>query len=233
MVTVFLPCRAGSERVKNKNTRAFAGNLGGLLAIKIAQLLSCFEIDKIIVSTNDDVAMSIVTNLHGADPRVELIRRPEMLCGSHSSTDDVIKYVPTVIEHGPVLWTHVTSPFVTGYHYKEIIKRYLADMKSGDHDSLMTVTEVRTFVWNEQGPINYERTVEKWPRTQTIKPLFEVNSAAFMVDVEMISRVNDRIGRRPRLFPLDRKVSFDIDWPDDFDIAELIWHNLHNIDFES
>ena len=96
----------------------------------------------------------------------------------------------------------------------------------------MTVTEVRTFVWNEQGPINYERTVEKWPRTQTIKPLYEVNSAAFMVDVEMISRVNDRIGRRPRLLSLDRKVSFDIDWPEDFEIAQLLWHSMHNLDYE-
>lgn len=123
MVTVFLPCRAGSERVKEKNTRAFAGKSGGLLAIKISQLLSCREISKILVSTNDDVAISIVNKIHDEDRRVELIRRPEELCGSHSSTDDVIKYVPTVIEYGPVLWTHVTSPFVTGYHYKEIIKK--------------------------------------------------------------------------------------------------------------
>lgn len=37
-VAFFLPTRKGSERVKNKNTRPFAGDEGGLVEIKIKQL---------------------------------------------------------------------------------------------------------------------------------------------------------------------------------------------------
>ena len=40
-ISFFLPTRKGSERVKNKNTRPFAGIKGGLVENKIKQLLSC------------------------------------------------------------------------------------------------------------------------------------------------------------------------------------------------
>ena len=56
MITVFLPCRKGSERVKNKNHRKFCLNTDkSLFDIKIEQLLSVTLFDKIIVSTNDPI----------------------------------------------------------------------------------------------------------------------------------------------------------------------------------
>jgi CMP-N-acetylneuraminic acid synthetase len=232
MVTAFVPCRAGSERVKSKNTRPFAGRLGGILEIKIDQLLSCIDINDIIVSTNDTQVVSIVEEKFHRESRVRILPRPDYLCSSSTSTDDLISYVPTIISEGPILWTHVTSPFVAGHHYKNFIDQYLSDIESGEFDSLMSVTEIRTFVWNEQRPINYERSVEKWPRTQTIKPIYEVNSAAFLIDANLMARVGDRIGRRPRLFSLDKKVSFDIDWPDDFELAEMMWLKMANVDYE-
>ncbi|NVP54858.1 cytidylyltransferase domain-containing protein [Mycoplana rhizolycopersici] len=234
MVTAFVPCRAGSERVKFKNTREFAGRSGGLIEIKVDQLCSCNLIDNIVVSTNDNVVIDIVNNLFGDNEKVSIIRRPDELCLSSTSTDDVVKYVPSIIKDGPVLWTHVTSPFVMGYHYEDLIRQYARDIESGEFDSLMTVTDVRTFVWNDRGPINYERSVEKWPRTQTIKPLYEVNSAAFITDVSLMARLDDRIGRRPRLVSLDKRVAFDVDWPDDFDVAEMMWRSMHDrADFEA
>jgi CMP-N-acetylneuraminic acid synthetase len=35
MFTIFLPCRSGSERVPEKNTKPFAEVEGGLLTIKL------------------------------------------------------------------------------------------------------------------------------------------------------------------------------------------------------
>ena len=52
-VIAFLPCRQGSQRVKNKNIKPFAGIEGGFISIKLTQLLKVEAIDKIVVSTND------------------------------------------------------------------------------------------------------------------------------------------------------------------------------------
>ena len=64
MITVFLPCRKGSERIKNKNTRKFCNFNHGLLELKINQLLKSHHIDKILISTNDNEILNYLINLN-------------------------------------------------------------------------------------------------------------------------------------------------------------------------
>ena len=45
---VFLPCRKGSERVPQKNTRTFAGVVGGLLWIKLNELSHIYQYPLIV-----------------------------------------------------------------------------------------------------------------------------------------------------------------------------------------
>ena len=105
-VIAFLPCRKGSQRVKNKNVRDFAGISGGLTYIKISQLLKVKEIKTIVISTNDEEVKTIAKSFD--DKRIVIDNRPDYLAESSTSTDELIAYVPKIIESGLVLWTHVT-----------------------------------------------------------------------------------------------------------------------------
>lgn len=222
MITVFLPCRKGSQRVPDKNTRPFAGEEGGLLVLKLKQLLSASRIDRVVLSTNDEKVMALAGTVE--DSRLEVKVRPDVLSSSSTSTDDLIDYVPNLIESGVVLWTHVTSPFVVGADYDQMIAAYEQALTEG-YDSLMTVTKVQKFLWNEQEPINYDRNKEKWPRTQTIAPIWEVNSAAFIAPIEVYKNLEDRIGNKPHFYELEESKGFDIDWELDFLMAEKMWEH--------
>lgn len=224
MLTAFLPCRKGSERVPRKNVRPFAGEEGGLLAVKLRQLSRVSGIDRIVVSTNDEDVINVAKNSGVLSLDIDL--RREELCTSATSTDALIRYVPEVVHAGDVLWTHVTSPLFDAEHYEEIIARYRAVSSAGTHDSLMTVSALRTFVWDGERPINYDRAVEKWPRTQTLSPLYEINSAAFISPIETYrAPILDRIGERPLLHVCADHTDFDIDWPKDFEVAEALYQN--------
>ncbi len=218
-VVAFLPMRKGSQRIKNKNIKVFSDVIGGLTFIKISQLLKVEKIDKIIISTNDDEVKTIAKSFN--DNRIIIDDRPESLASSETLTDDLIKYVPSIIKEGIVLWTHVTSPFVTDEIYTDMIEKYF--QINNDFDSLMSVTKIQKFIWNENSPINYDKEKEKWPRTQTIKPMYEINSGAFIANVKTYLKCEDRIGEKPFLYELGDKQAFDIDWQDDFDIAEVLW----------
>jgi CMP-N-acetylneuraminic acid synthetase len=220
MITAFLPCRKGSERIPNKNIKPFAGLEGGLLKIKVEQLLNCKKIDVILVSSNDERVLSFVSSFD--DTRIKVDERPEYLGTSETSTDELISYVPTIIKEGSVLWTHVTSPFVNSSKYNEFITSYFKVIEEG-FDSLMTVKPIRSFVWDDKGALNYDPEMEKWPRTQTIKPLFEVDSGAFINSVQNYKKFGDRVGTNPFLYSQTGHGSFDIDWPEDFLLAESIW----------
>ena len=225
-ISVFLPCRAGSERVPHKNTRTFAGIEGGLLKIKLQQLIACNAIDTIVLSTNDEEVIQLAETL--SSDKIKIDRRPEHLATSSTSTDDLVKYVPTIISEGAVLWTHVTSPFIDGKIYEEAINVYKDALSKGENDSLMSVTALRTFIWNKEGAVNYDRNKEKWPRTQTIDPLYEINSGIFLADIDIYKNLQDRIGQKPFLFENNDIDSFDIDWEEDFFIAEAIYNKLRS-----
>lgn len=223
-ITAFLPCRAGSERVPHKNTRPFANIQGGLLALKLNHLLACDSINEIVLSTNDDEVIKIAESL--SNNKIVIDIRPEYLATSSTSTDDLVKYVPSIIKEGTVLWTHVTSPFIDESLYKKAINKYNEVLNQRNHDSLMSVMPLKTFIWNKEGAMNYDRRKEKWPRTQTIEPLFEVDSGIFIADIDIYRNFQDRIGENPFLFENTDIAAFDIDWEDDFFIAEAIYKQL-------
>lgn len=224
-ITAFLPCRAGSQRVPQKNTRRFGNRPDGLVGIKLQQLVACERIDEIVLSTNDDAVLAIGEQwAERSGGRLRIDRRPDHLCASSTSTDEVIAYVPTIIPMGDILWTHVTSPFFDSDDYTQAIDIYEAARKAGTHDSLMGVTKMHGFIWNERGPITYDRAIEKWPRTQTLEPLFEVNSAIFIAPVDVYREQGDRIGKLPLLHDVGKAKTVDIDWEEDFEIAQALWN---------
>ena len=57
-ITAVIPVRKGSQRVKDKNLRPFAGTT--LLDVKIKALLQVPEIDAIVVNTNSEAAIEFV-----------------------------------------------------------------------------------------------------------------------------------------------------------------------------
>ncbi|UTA78632.1 acylneuraminate cytidylyltransferase family protein [Halomonas sp. XH26] len=218
-VTCFLPCRAGSQRVVRKNIKPFAGYDHGLIKVKLRQLLAAERIDEVVLSTNDADILAYAETLEV--PHLRLHRRVEELSSSATSTDQLITHALELIPEGHILWTHVTSPFITAQRYDEVIQTYFQQLKNG-YDSLMTTTAIHGFLWQDEHPINYDRTIEKWPRTQTLKPVHEVNSGAFMAPASLYREMDDRIGRHPYLYVMDKLTGFDIDWPEDFVMAECL-----------
>lgn len=222
MISAFLPCRKGSQRIPDKNVKAFAGVEGGLLKIKLDQLCKSKSIDSVIVSSNDSRVLEFAS-LYRED-RISIDERPDYLGSNTTTTDELIKYVPNLIKEGDVLWTHVTSPFINEHDYQIIINAYL-EAKNNGYDSLMTVLRIQGFIWDENGSISYNRDHLKWPMTQSIKPLYEVDSGVFLSSIDNYNLYGDRIGLKPFLFEQEKIKSVDIDWPEDFTFAEELWKN--------
>ncbi len=109
----------------------------------------------------------------------------------------------------------MTSPFVTANHYSKIIKEY-RNIDKNKFDSLITVSQLKNFIWNENGAYNYDRNVNKWPFTQDLEVLYEINNAAFVCNKEVYKENKDRIGNSPKFFIMDQIRSIDIDTMDQF-----------------
>lgn len=224
-IAFFLPTRKGSERVKNKNTKPFAGLKGGLVENKIRQLLATKLIDEIIFSSNDEECIAIAER-YQKDRRLKIIPRPDELCLSTTNLQDLICYVPTVTDADHILWGHATTPLAGAEQYDNGIKLYLEKLDEG-YDSLVGVTELKNFLLNKEGKLINNTTPIPWPRTQDLEPLYEINHTMFLARREVYTEQKNRIGKKPLLHIMDEIHSFDIDWPDDFTIAEIMYKNLY------
>lgn len=224
-VAFFLPTRKGSERVSNKNTRPFAGIEGGLIENKIKQLLATKNLDEIILSTNDEKCIHIAEK-YLSDSRLRIIPRPEELCLSSTNLQDLICYVPTITDAEHILWGHVTTPLAGADIYDSAIKKYLSALNDG-YDSLVSVKELRNFLLDKAGHLVNNNTNLPWPRTQDLEPLYEINHAIFLAKREVYTNMANRIGKKPLLFLMDELHSKDIDWEEDFIIAEMMYKNLY------
>ena len=223
-VSIFLPTRAGSERVANKNTRNFAGVEGGLLAIKLEQLLSLSKVKEVVLSTNDEASIEVAQNFL-SNPKLKLIQRPDHLAQSRTNLTDLVDYVPTICSSEHILWTHVTSPLVNAVDYETAINLYFEKM-SENYDSLMSVKEIQNYVWSKkENKVSNRKDddFKKWPRTQDLEKVYEVNSAIFIASKKIYKKENDRIGKKPYLLIHSFLQSIDVDWEEDFKIAEKLY----------
>lgn len=225
-IAFYLPTRKGSERVKNKNTKPFAGIEGGLIENKINQLVETNLIDEIILSTNDETCMEIAEKYAAGDKRIRIIPRPEELCLSTTNLQDLICYVPQITDADHILWGHVTTPLAGADQYDAGIQLYLDKLNEG-YDSLVGVTELKNFLLNKDGKLINNTTDIPWPRTQDLEALYEINHTMFLAKREVYVEQKNRIGQKPLLHVMDELHSFDIDWPDDFMIAEIMYKNLY------
>lgn len=223
-VSFYLPTRKGSERVINKNTKPFAGIEGGLVENKVRQLLESKLIDEIIFSSNDETCMAVAEKYK--DNRLKIIERPTELCLSTTNLQDLICYVPTVTDAAHILWGHVTTPLCGAEQYDAGIKLYFEKLDEG-YDSLVGVTELKNFLLNKEGKLINNTTDIPWPRTQDLEALYPINHTMFLAKREVYTEQKNRIGKKPLLHIMDELHSFDIDWPDDFTIAEIMYKNLY------
>lgn len=228
-VSFFLPVRKGSQRVINKSTRPFADFKGGLLEMKLSQLLESKILDQVVLSTNDEVAIEIAQKMKDQSGRLIVVQRPDELCLDSTPLSELIEYVPSIIHTDHILWGHVTTPFVGGADYDQIIEQYFLDLNKG-FDSILTVCPFQNFLLNESGRVFNSNSKEfSWPRTQDLPKLFEVNHAVFMAPRSIYLERKNRLGVNPSLFEMDKIKSWDIDWEDDFTVAEAIYEKLGKV----
>lgn len=211
IVKALIPVRSGSERVKNKNIKPFAGS--SLLEIKIKQLKRISEIGSIVVNSNCDEMLTMAKNLG-----VETVKRDEYFALSLTPNEEIYADYAKHIECDVVLFADVTNPLLSDESIKKAIQTYKnLDSK---YDSLVSVNAVRLFMWQNGIPLNYDES--KKSRSQDLPEIFALNYAIHIFPHEILKH-GRIVGQKPFLFELNKLEALDIDEPLDFEIAEFLY----------
>lgn len=58
--------------------------------------------------------------------------------------------------------------------------------------------------------------------------LYEINSAVFITPKEIYRVKGDRVGEKPYLYEMNKLTALDVDWEEDFKIAEAVYDRFKN-----
>ncbi|MDT0686551.1 hypothetical protein [Autumnicola psychrophila] len=225
-ISIFLPVRKGSERVKNKNTRKFSVFKGGLLELKLRQLKEVRGIYEIILSTNDEICRKIGEQFQQLIPSLRIEQRPDFLGSADTDLEDLIKHAGELANFDDILWTHVTSPLCGAANYENAVKKYAENQKLG-YDSLISGINYKDFLIDRNsGRLVNNPGSLKWPRTQDLADWFELDNAIFITSGSNFKK-GKRTGEKPYLLEHNKVNSIDVDYKEDFFIAEAVYERIY------
>lgn len=211
-----------SERVPYKNLKDFLSK--PLLFWILRTLQNSKYIDEIFVNTDSIKIKKIIYQYFGES--INIIDRPKHLCGNCVSMNKIIKYDLGMIKKGEYfLQTHATNPLLSAQTIDAAIKKYFSLIKKGN-DSLVSVTSYNSRFYTHKGaPINH--SLDNLLRTQDICPIYEENSNIYIFSRKSFDKKDNRIGRKPFFYKINRFESVDIDYEEDFKFAELVYKFYH------
>lgn len=214
-VTALLPMKGHSERVPNKNLRPMCGR--PLFHHVAGVLQECELVDSIIINTDSG---TIADQARESFPKAVIHWRPEPIRGDMVAMNRIIAHDLALCEGEHFLQTHSTNPLLTVETLARGIRAYFEAL--GGHDSLFSVTRLQTrLYWEDGRPVNHDP--RELLRTQDLPPLFEENSNFYLFNRASFAEAGDnRLGRRPKMFPMDPLEALDIDEESDFIMAETL-----------
>ena len=209
MITAVIPVREGSTRLKNKNVAPFAGT--NLLLHKIQQLKQVKEIDQIVVSSDSDMMLAMAK-----EGGAEIHKRAKEYCDEKTKTfGEVVRHIAENVTGDDILWATCTSPLVFPKDYRAAIEQYYKALENG-YDSLMSVESFKRYIWDENGPLNYELGIKHVP-SQQLPIMYFVTDGILMAPREKMIKWSYFHGPHPYKFLVDKRTGCDID--DGLDLA--------------
>ncbi len=220
-ITALLPMKAHSERVPDKNIKNFCGK--PLYHAVLSTLLQSEYIDKVIINTDSEIIkVDALKNFE----RVVIIDRPKEIQGDFVSMNDIIAYDLTKNDGEYFLQTHSTNPLLQSSAIDLAIETYFKNLKK--FDSLFSVTRLQTrLYWQDGTPVNHNPN--ELLRTQDLPPVYEENSNFYIFSKKsFVDAGESRIGLKPQMFEINKLEAVDIDEPEDWEIAEVLYKRRVN-----
>jgi pseudaminic acid cytidylyltransferase len=217
-----IPARGGSKRIPRKNVLPLNGV--PLIGYSILAAKNAAIFDEIIVSTEDEEIKKVALS-YG----VKVDDRPHDLAGDNVTKVTVVKeFLSRELnrnKYSTITALLPTCPFRTAQHLKEAFEIFKSNK---DVPFLIGVTEYDFPIQLSLSPMNdYKMKITfengySVTRSQDIEKRFHPNGAMYMATVEAFIQKGTFFNEIMSTYKMSALNSFDIDYPYQFEIAEIL-----------
>ncbi|MBN3041157.1 MAG: acylneuraminate cytidylyltransferase family protein [Candidatus Omnitrophica bacterium] len=224
-VWAIIPARGGSKSIPLKNMAELCGQ--PLIKYVIEAGKKSEHINRMICSTDHDRIASFCKG-----EGVEVMPRPDILCGDSVAVSDVIIDLLKTIAGNEgaladiVVLLEPTYPFILPEHIDDCVSLLKADPEA---DSVQSVTEVQhnNHAYNQrsinEGKVDFVFKKERLKCfNKQLKPKYFIHGNLFVFRARTIIETGNIYGEKSLPYQVPRIYSFDVDGPQDLEIAQCL-----------
>lgn len=200
-IIAYVPLKEDSSRLPNKNFL----RIGEIPLYKriLTTLLRIKEIDAVVALTPsgnhfDEIPASVHRTIYSPTKPIE----------DYNSID-----LARIVDHDFPAHIYILAHATTPFFPAQALKKSIAVVLSGDHDSALSVRRIQRYVWYGGYPLNYETGSP--PATQLLTPVFAETSGFYVFTKETL-KSGRRVGENPFfaevVFPYDIDIDTKEDW---------------------
>ncbi len=221
-VVAFVHAKGQSTRVPGKNLRRLGD--APMLAHAIRNARACALIDLVVIDSECDEILK-VGQAYGARP----LRRPAELASNAATGDDLAYWQASNYPHSRIVLQAVpTAPFIRPDTYGRAIQA----IDQQDVDSVCAVFAEPMYQWRDGKP-DYFRADGTIPNSFELPPVVFETTGLYVNRTQHVLRSKLRMNvRNCHPMPVSRLEAIDINTPEDFEFAEIVWHGLRTANAE-
>lgn len=213
-VVAFLPVKGTSERIKNKNTSLLNGK--PLFLHTLEKLVKCSFIDEVFLDTEMDAIYDM-----GKYTGCTYLKRDPALATNKTDGHSLFYNEAKKVDADIYIQILGTSPFIKP---STIQKGVNVLIEQGDkYDSVVLVRRDKQYTWNDDGP-TYDR--EHIPNSKDLPDTIIETMGLYITNKEIALNKKRRYGTHPYLLDAEPIEATDVNYPLDFEYAEIISKGL-------
>lgn len=217
-VVAFLPVKGTSERIKNKNTSLLDGK--PLFLHTLEKLMKCTFIDEVYLDTEMDAIYEM-----GSYTGCRYMKRDAALATNKTDGHALFFNEARQVDADIYIQVLGTSPFIKPSTIEEGVN--ILKTRGDEFDSVVLVKREKQYTWSDQGP-NYNR--EHIPNSKDLPDTIIETMGLYITNRHIALDRQRRYGDNPYLLSATPIEAMDVNYPTDFEFAEVIAKGLRSIE---
>ena len=215
-ILAIIPARGGSKRIPGKNIVDLNGK--PLLAYTIELAKQLPELDKIIVSSEDEEILAIASE-YGAEP----LKRPTELSLEDVKDEPVLIQALGALEKEGEMFDYVVILQVTSPLRKlETVKKVITMVVNGDYDVVATVVEDRSYFRTFRDGVWAPVVPDAPRRTQEREPFYKEAGVCYIMKTKTLKETGKIFTGKEGFVVVDEVEGLDINTPFDLELVRFI-----------
>ncbi|MDD6056223.1 MAG: hypothetical protein PUB96_06750 [Helicobacteraceae bacterium] len=209
-IVSFTPIKLNNQRTPGKNIKPFYDGTP-LIHFILKTLLKVSRINERFVFCSDEAIKPYLL------PGIKFLERPKELDLDSALRSDLIREFIKRVDADVYIMSHATSPFVSVETYDKCLDAILLD----NYDSAFSAKKHLNFFWQNGTPLNF--SLNNTPRTQDLVPIFAEATSPYAFKKEVFEKFGGAISDKPYICEVGDLEATDIDYPQDFVMADFLY----------